>query len=134
MQPFEWTEDCSVGLPELDVQHRQLIESLGELLRCARAGDSAKLAQVALTNVVQYGERHLRREELVLRVRGFPDYLDHKAEHDVYRRKVASLQLQADRRDLSIRIAKFLTEWWRAHILTSDQKYARYFRCQPKGP
>lgn len=134
MQPFEWSEECSVGIPELDAQHRQLIELLGELARCARSGDSVKFAPIALQKVMQYAERHLQREELVLRVRGFPGYLEHKAEHDAYRKKAASLELQSERRDLGIRIANFLTEWWRSHILTSDQQYARYFRCRPPAP
>ena len=134
MRPFEWSEDCSVGIPELDVQHRQLIELLAELRRCAHLADGAKLAPAALQGVVDYAERHLQREELVLRVRGYPGYLDHKAEHDLYRQRVASLRVPAGRRDLTIRIANFLTEWWRSHILTSDQQYARYFRCQPKSP
>ena len=134
MQPFEWSEESSVGIPELDAQHRQLIELLGELGRCARSGDSVKFAPIALQKVLQYAERHLQREELVLRIRGFPGYLEHKAEHDAYRKKAAFLELQSDRRDLGIRIANFLTEWWRSHILTSDQQYARYFRCRPPAP
>lgn len=134
MQPFEWTGSCSVGIPELDVQHRQLIELLAELRRCAHLADGATLAPAALQGVVDYAERHLQREELVLRVRGYPGYLDHKAEHDRYRQRVPSLQVQAGRRDLAIRIANFLTEWWRSHILTSDQKYASFFQCQPKDP
>ena len=134
MRPFEWSEDCSVGIPELDVQHRQLIELLAELRRCAHLADGAKLAPAALQAVVDYAERHLQREELVLRVRGYPGYLDHKAEHDLYRQRVASLQVQTGRRDLAIRIANFLTEWWRSHILTSDQQYAHFFQSQPKDP
>jgi hemerythrin-like metal-binding protein len=134
MQPFEWTESCSVGIPELDAQHRQLIEFLAELRRSAHLDAAATLAPAALQGVVDYAERHLQREELVLRVRGYPAYLDHKAEHDLYRQRVASLQVQAGRRDLAIKIANFLTEWWRSHILTSDQQYARYFQCQPKDP
>jgi hemerythrin-like metal-binding protein len=133
MQPFEWSEAFSVDIPELDVQHRQLIELLSELTRCVRSGESAKFASAALQQVIEYAERHLQREELVLRVRGYPDYLEHKAEHDAYRQKVAALKIRSARRDLGIRIANFLTEWWKSHILTSDQQYARYFRCRPTG-
>jgi hemerythrin len=80
--------------------------------------------------VTKYGERHLQREELMLRLRGYPGYAEHRAEHDAYRNKVASFQLQYDRRDLGIRIANFLTEWWRSHILISDQQYGHFFQCK----
>jgi hemerythrin len=133
MQPFEWSEDYSVGIPELDIQPRQLMELIGELTRCANADDSARLAPVALERVADYAERHLQREELVLRVRGYPGYADHKAEHDAFRLKVATLRTQSERRDFGVRIASFLNEWWRSHVLISDQQYARYFSRHPSG-
>ena len=128
VQPFEWSEESSVGIPELDAQHRHLIELLSELVKCVQLGESGKLGPTALKKAIRYAERHLQREELVLRVRGYPRYEEHKAEHDAYRKKVASLQVLSGRRDLGIRMANFLTEWWRFHILTSDQQYARFFR------
>jgi hemerythrin-like metal-binding protein len=130
MQPFEWSEECSVDIPELDAQHRHLMELLDELLTCTHSGDSGGSARIALEKVNRYAEQHLRREELILQVRGYPGYAEHKGEHDTYREKVASLQLHADRRDLGVRITNFLIEWWRFHILTSDQQYARFFRCR----
>ena len=130
MPPFEWSKECSVGIPEIDSEHRHLIELLGELRRCTHAGENSSLVSKALMKVNEYAERHLRREELLLRIRGYPGYNEHKAEHDSYRKKVASLRVHADRRDLQVRITNFLTEWWRFHILTSDQRYARHFRCQ----
>jgi len=134
MQPFEWSETYSVGIPELDIQHRQLMELIGDVTRCANSGDSVSLAPIALKRVADYAERHLLREELVLRVRGYPDYVDHKAEHDAFRLKVATLRTQSDRRDFAVRIASFLNEWWRSHVLISDQEYARYFSRHPSGP
>ena len=131
MLPFEWREEYSVHISQLDAQHRRLIGLLGELRRSVHSGTSEKLAPAALREVLNYAEWHLRREELVLRVRGYPKYAEHKAEHDAYREKLVSLQIQAGRKDLGIRISNFLTEWWRYHILTSDQDYARFFRTQP---
>jgi hemerythrin len=133
MQLLEWSEDYSVGIPELDIQHRQLMELASELIRVVNLGESVKPDPAIIEKMAEYAERHLQREELVLRVRGYPDYLEHKAEHDAYRRKIVALRAQPDRRDLGVRIANFLNEWWKSHILISDQEYARYFRRQPPG-
>ena len=133
VQPFEWSAESSVGIPELDVQHRHLIELLGELVRCTHSGEGGGFAPAALKELHRYAEWHLQREELVLRVRGYPGYAEHKAEHDAYRKKAASLQVYADRRDLGIRIVNFLAEWWKFHILISDQRYARYLRQRPNA-
>jgi len=131
MQPLEWSAECSVDIPELDAQHRHLLELLSELVKCATSAESGGLAPTALKKLSTYAERHLQREELLLRVRGYPGYVEHKAEHDAYRKKLVALQAQSDRRDIGTRISNFLTEWWRFHILTSDQQYARFFRSRP---
>jgi hemerythrin-like metal-binding protein len=130
MQLLEWSEKCSVGIPELDIQHRRLVELLGELMKCIQAGDGDGSVAAALKELGRCAESHLQREELVLRVRGYPGYAEHKAEHDTYREKLASLELLADRPDFSVRLTNYVIEWWRFHVLTSDQQYARFFRGQ----
>jgi hemerythrin len=130
MQAFEWSEKCSVGIPELDAQHRHLIELLGELEKCMHSGEDNGLAEAALKELYRYADWHLQREELVLRIRGYPGYAEHKAEHDVYREKLASLQTYSERGDFGVRITNFVSEWWRFHVQGSDQEYARYFRGQ----
>ena len=132
MQPFEWTEDCSVDIPQLDAQHRHIIELLAELRKCADIGESAALVPTALDRMVKYAESHLEREEFVLRIRNYPGYAEHKTEHDAYRKKLASLQAQSGRADSGVRITNFLAQWWKFHIQTSDQQYARFFRLQQK--
>jgi hemerythrin len=128
VQRFEWSDEYSVGILQLDAQHRQIIDLLGEFKACVDSAEADKLVPAALDKVNAYARFHLEREELLLRVRGYPEYAGHKAEHDAYRQKVATLQSQLIRRDVAIRIANFLSEWWRYHILTSDQQYARFFR------
>jgi hemerythrin-like metal-binding protein len=130
MGPFEWDEKYSVHIPQMDAQHRQIIELLDAFRKCARSSESEKLVAANLEMVNRYGLLHLRREELMLRVRGYPNCVEHAAEHAVYMQRVASFQTQLDRRDIGVRITNFLTEWWRYHILNSDQKYARFFRRQ----
>jgi hemerythrin len=121
VQRFEWSDEYSVGIPQLDAQHRQIIDLLGEFKACVDGAEAGKLVAAALNKVNAYARFHLEREELLLRVRGYPEYAGHKAEHDAYRQKVATLQSQWIRRDIAIRIGNFLSEWWRYHILTSDR-------------
>jgi len=130
MSQFEWTEKCSVGIPELDAQHRHLIALLGELEKCMQSGEGDGVVVEALKELSRYAETHLQREELVLRVRGYPGYAEHKAEHEVYRTKLAALQVQSERGDFAVRLTNFVTEWWRFHVQGSDQQYARFFRNQ----
>ena len=132
IQGFEWTEKCSVGIPELDAQHRRLIELIAELVGCMQSGDNNEQAAAALKELNRYADTHLQREELVLRVRGYPRYLEHKAEHDSYRARLDALLVHSERADFLVRLTNFVSEWWRFHVLGTDQEYARYFRAQSK--
>jgi hemerythrin-like metal-binding protein len=87
-----------------------------------------KLLPEAVDELTRYADRHLRREELLLRVRGYPRLAEHRAEHDEYRARVASLRAQLHRRDIGVRATNFLNAWWKEHILKSDMDYARYFQ------
>jgi len=130
MQQIKWREEYSVGIPEIDAQHRRLIELLGALVKFAGSGGVVD-PRTAVAEVKRYAEQHLEDEELMLSIRGYPDYAAHRAEHDAYRRRAATIEAQSGRRDFSARMTAFLTEWWSNHILNTDQEYARYFRSQP---
>ena len=131
MQPIEWREEYSVGIPEIDAQHRRLIELLGALVKFAGSGGVVD-PRTAVAQVKRYAEQHLADEELMLSIRGYPGYAEHMAQHDAYRKKAAVIEAQSDRKDFAIRITAFLVEWWSNHILNSDQEYARYFRSHPR--
>ncbi len=95
-----------------------------------QSGEGDGIVAAALKELNRYAEWHLQREELVLRVKGYPGYAEHKAEHDAYRTRLASLQDYCERGDFGVRITNFVTEWWRFHALGTDQEYARFFRSQ----
>jgi hemerythrin-like metal-binding protein len=133
MLQVEWREEYSVGVPELDAQHRRMIELLAGLVKFTNSGGVVD-PFTALAEVNRYAEEHLQQEEMILSVRGYPEYARHKAEHDDYRKKAAALQARAHKRDFGTEITKFLVEWWKTHILNSDQQYARFFRSQGPNP
>lgn len=133
MLEIRWLEEYSVDNPELDAQHRQMIELLAGLVKFTNSGGVVDPSSV-IAEVNRYAEQHLRHEEMILSVRGYPEYARHQAEHDDYRRKAAALQARVHKRGFGKEVTNFLVEWWRTHIITSDQQYARYFRSQSVDP
>jgi hemerythrin len=127
---MEWSERFSVPIPRLDQQHRQIFALLNQL-RELNAPESDQAAAATLEKLVQYAGDHLRLEEIVLHVRGYPGYSEHKAEHDEYRAQIARYQASPRQNHQGVRLANFLSLWWRHHIMTSDQKYAAFFRGAP---
>jgi|ERR1017187_149913 hemerythrin len=133
MREIKWREEYSVGIPELDAQHRHMIELLAGLVKFTDSGGVVD-SFTALAEVNRYADQHLQQEEMMLSVRGYPEYARHKAEHDNYRKKAAALQARTRSRYFGTEITSFLVEWWRSHIVTSDQQYARFFRSQLVDP
>jgi len=127
LDQLEWKDEYSVHVPKLDDDHRQILQLIKELRESFYREGNDKLVSEALKKINEYALLHLQREELLLRIRGYPGYAEHKAEHDTYLSKVAALEANLERRDIAIRIVNFLSQWWREHILTSDQQYSRYF-------
>jgi hemerythrin len=119
MPLFEWSREYSVDIPGLDSEHRQISGLLRELRTFAHREAAGPRIEEAVQQLGVYADQHVRQ---------YPGYAEHKAEHDEYRVKVARLREQLARRDVGLRVSNFLTAWWRHHILTSDQDYARYFQ------
>jgi hemerythrin len=133
-----WNERYSVSVPQLDSQHRQILDLLQEMKQYALDRHAIERVPAAMETLNSYVLAHLRREERLLCAVHYPQYEEHRLEHDSYLEKVAAIQadLQHGRRDVAIRLVNFLRAWWTHHILTSDRQYGRYFlqRRKPVNP
>ena len=76
-----WSEDFRIGVPELDNDHRQLIDTLVELIEHPKP-TYAEL--VEMTSVfVEHATEHFAREERLMRSLSYPGTEDHMASHRV---------------------------------------------------
>ena len=60
---------------------------------------------------------------------GYPDYENHKKEHDTFVAKVVELEdkLHANKLVLSLGITAFIKDWLKNHIKEEDKKYSKTF-------
>jgi hemerythrin-like metal-binding protein len=129
---LEWSDKFLVNIPRIDEQRQQLVQLLREFCdSLARA--PADEATRALERLNHYAEGYLVREEMVLRIRGYPEFREHQAEHDFYRATLGEMIPHGTDLTNIRRIGKFLSSWWREHIMVSDQRYAAYFRKDRKS-
>ena len=126
MPVMPWSNLLSVGVREIDDQHRVLVDILNRL------GD-VLLGEVAdwdagriLGELVQYTERHFLWEENLMRQVDYADVEAHLAEHRKLIERLREKTDRFERGDLpnAEELVVFVREWLTMHILKTDRQLA----------
>lgn len=128
---FPWSDAYSVGIPQIDSQHKTMIRLINELHASMAAGQGTQMLARTLDELVRYSESHFTYEETMLRQRGYRHLADHHAVHVKLTREVAELRdrYRINNLTLTLDVMKFLKNWLADHILVHDQAYARVFKA-----
>lgn len=126
---LQWSEQFSVGIPEIDEQHKTLFDLINKIHTAIleRRG-SAACAEV-LDELVSYTRVHFGLEQNLMRSGKFPGYAAHCALHHSLVAEVESMQskIRSGKAAISFELLHFLRNWLTGHILTEDMKYAAFF-------
>jgi hemerythrin len=129
LEKIVWSDVYSVGVADLDQQHRKLIDminQLGDLPREKNAESSMVLHEI-LSGLFDYTQIHFRDEEEHLRRMGYPQLDAHEREHAAFVAKVATFNVAALGGILDKEgVRRYLQEWLLTHILKSDMHYRRF--------
>jgi hemerythrin-like metal-binding protein len=124
---FPWKDVYSVGIPQIDSQHKTLIKLINDLHSAMQAGKTKEVLGSIIDELIQYTERHFTDEETMLRVKGYSKLAAHHAIHQDLTRQVIELRdrFRASQLALSVDVMQFLRNWLAGHILTNDIDYAK---------
>ncbi len=130
MRLIRWKDSFSVGVPEFDTQHQQLIALINDLHDARLAGNSALGMRQCLGQLVRFAQEHFAAEERLLSARGYPELAVHKVAHNEFVHKVEAFQkdFYAGREGLSDDIMQFLKAWLVGHILVADKRYGTFLQ------
>ena len=82
MQEFiEWSDALSVGVTEIDDQHKELIKMINELNKAIHGGWGKEARKKVIDKLVEYTRVHFTTEESVMSIAGYPDVEAHKKKH-----------------------------------------------------
>ena len=125
---FKWKNDFSVGIKELDDQHKYFFEILNRLGEAAGGNKGMEIVGPVLQELKEYSRHHFTEEENWLRVIGFPGLQHQKKQHEFFILQVTDLQDKFSKGDGNIPIStlEFLRDWLLSHILENDKKYGTY--------
>jgi hemerythrin-like metal-binding protein len=122
MEKITWVPSLSVGVAEIDRQHKQLIAMDGTTV-------SSETVSGVLTDMTEYADYHFGSEEKHMQAYGYPDLEVHKNQHAEFIRKTAefSLATMAYKETIPTEILSYLRDWLVEHIMKADMQYKPFF-------
>ncbi len=138
MSLMRWTPAMSVGLKELDDDHKVLIRIINQLAENSGKEGREGALRRCVFGLMRYAEFHFAREEQVMAACGFPELETHKAEHGLF---VAHMQQVAQALDdvdvtespIDVELLEYLKGWLNHHILIVDMSYRPLVEGKPEA-
>ncbi len=126
---FPWSDEMSVGVRELDSQHRRLIGMTNMLTLAMLTGRGQQRQRAVVDAMLDYAGIHFATEEHYMKEFGFTGYEEHRQEHAQFIAKALELKTRAlrDGFTLTLEIVDFLSVWLHRHIRGRDSEYGQLF-------
>jgi hemerythrin-like metal-binding protein len=125
--PFvQWSDECRLGVEEIDTQHRRFYGLVNELYDAMAHGQGTALATEILNLMVSFAVEHFTAEESLMQIHRYPGLPEHRAAHQEFLAKVEEFRtaLHAGKLTLNVELLQFLRSWAAAHVEQEDKKLA----------
>ena len=126
----EWQEYLSIGVLEVDIQHKLLFEKFNAFLAACHSGTEADGTYRLFWFVEAYTVTHFREEESLMQRVGFPEFLKHRERHVAFTDEIGKLKerlkSEGPTQSLVSAITTFISGWLVEHISKHDRAIGRY--------
>jgi hemerythrin len=124
---MDWDKQYSVGIHELDEQHKTLLECVSAVEQSVIGGDSPATVQSALARLTSFAEVHFAVEESLMRIHDYPQLDEHVDEHRRFSDRLLALKERSLAADVSRDMIDFLRAWIGRHLPIHDKPFAFHF-------
>jgi len=131
--PIVWRDEYSVGVAEIDTQHKRLLELLNKVNalnpdRLAPAIGNRKVMKL-LDSFNEYAAYHFLSEEGLMRehIEANEDTVKHVVAHRSYWSIISTFKKRFEEGDEQVNneLVEYLNRWWVNHILETDKQLGR---------
>ncbi|MDR1571958.1 MAG: bacteriohemerythrin [Clostridiales Family XIII bacterium] len=130
---YEWSPELETGNQLIDSQHKQLVQTIAELMEACASGKGRGALGETIDFLEGYTAKHFSDEEGLQRQSRYPDYANHKKLHDAFKAVVADLgrQLKAEGPTVALvgKANSNIGGWLVNHIKREDKKVAAHIRA-----
>jgi hemerythrin len=128
MAYLDWKDEFSVGVAEMDSQHKRWIEIINELHDAMKSGQTVKAMSSVLKKMTDYIVVHFKTEEALLEKNNYPGLDKHRIIHEKYALEIHSFvdQFSKGKILMSLDVMDSLKNWLTNHIKMSDKEYGKF--------
>jgi len=118
-----WSDRYLVNVPEIDLEHRQLVELINQLHSAMNRGSAGESLGDVLSGVLDYAHIHFATEERLMRQHAYPGEAQHRAAHEGLAQHVVGLHTRFRQGEpvIALQLAQFLSDWLADHIMGLDK-------------
>lgn len=130
MSLFDWKDSYSVEIKSIDDDHKGLFKIINQLFEALSQGKAKDVLSETLSKLIDYTKTHFKREETYLSTTNYPEFQEHKQQHNLFIEKITNLktQFESGEKQVSVELIKFLSDWLINHIMISDKRYMEYLK------
>jgi hemerythrin len=128
MKDLVWDRTLSVDVPEIDEDHRRLVDLFNLLNHAVQEGESQAYVDAIMEELIACTVWHFKHEERLMLKHGYEGLAEHRTEHEDLIASVQALQQRLHDQGkpvLGDQIA-FLEHWLTGHIFGADMKMGAY--------
>lgn len=126
---IKWSENYSVGLNEIDEQHKKLLAIINKLYAAFTDRVEDKVLGEILDEMADYTEYHFKTEERYFIRFNYSGIKEHLEKHKIYVDKIKGFKEDFEKnRKITYSVINFLSKWIVDHIQGTDRDYVPLFK------
>jgi hemerythrin len=130
---IEWTEDLSVGVTEIDNQHKELFRQINMLIEACHQGRGAQAVGEVLSFLDSYARLHFGTEEDYMQKYQFPGMESHRRQHQEFIANLTEVKERFAQEGPGVHIVvitnRILAGWLNNHIRRSDKVLGAHIKA-----
>jgi hemerythrin-like metal-binding protein len=124
-----WEEKYSVGVEEIDNQHKRMFSTINELLDTINTNSTEESLGHIIESLVEYKKFHFATEEKYFKEFNFDGEEEHIQKHEEFNDRLNQLKEKYPKYtiEFAFELIDFLEDWLINHLMVVDQTYVKCF-------
>ena len=129
VKKLEWEEKYSVGVEEIDNQHKRMFAVINELLDAINNNNTEEHIGNIIDGLVKYKIFHFATEEKYFKEFNYDGTVEHVTKHKEFNDNLVKIKEKYPKPtvEFAFELLDFLEDWLINHLMVMDQKYKKCF-------